>query len=367
MGDKSTIEWTDATWNPTVGCSIVSPGCTNCYAMHVAAGLERRFGSEKYRGLTKSVNGNIVWTGEVRLDDDALLQPLKWKRGRKIFVNSMSDLFHESLSDEQIDKVFAVMALCPQHIFQVLTKRAERMRDYITTANRCHIIGDQMMRLAKIGAGFKCVSWPFLNVWLGVSAERQQEADERIPHLLATPAAVRFVSAEPLLGPLDLSRMPFINGDPRHKRDALTGFSYLFGRGVDGHPDATIEVKKPLMSRLDWIIVGGESGKHARPMHPDWARSLRDQCAAADVPFFFKQWGEHAPMVLIEDGIDPATPWRESPGGNVSWMIDELRVPADERPRVAFWKVGKKAAGRLLDGKEHNEFPSRQSQDKGLV
>lgn len=137
MANKSTIEWTDATWNPTVGCSIVSPGCTNCYAMKAAHSLERRFGSKKYGGLTKVVNGNAVWTGEVRLDEDALLQPLKWKRGRRIFVNSMSDLFHESLPDEAIDRVFAVMALCPQHTFQVLTKRAARMRAYLSAA-RAH-------------------------------------------------------------------------------------------------------------------------------------------------------------------------------------------------------------------------------------
>src|SRR5579872_1382756 len=195
------IEWTDKVWNPTVGCSIFSPGCARCYAMKLAHGLERRFDMPKYRGLTKVVNGNPVWTGEVRLDEAALLQPLKWKRGRRIFVNSMSDLFHESLPDEMIDRVFAVMALCPQHTFQCLTKRAERMQKYIA-----EIVADQQLGLNRFGIAALATGlhgpagslplWPLPNVWLGVSAERQQEADERIPHLLETPAAVRFISAE---------------------------------------------------------------------------------------------------------------------------------------------------------------------------
>jgi protein gp37 len=213
MADKSAIEWTDATWNPTVGCSIVSPGCTNCYAMKVANGLERRFDSPKYRGLTKVVNGNAVWTGEVRLDEAALLQPLKWKRGRRIFVNSMSDLFHESLSDADIDRVFAVMALAPQHTFQVLTKRAERMRDYFAPRGATAVIARPWMLLERYYADkhHGCVT--LLGIAGLASPQRLARRLRRTARgsgrahsaLLQTPAAVRFVSLEPLLGPIDFA------------------------------------------------------------------------------------------------------------------------------------------------------------------
>lgn len=333
MADGSPIEWTDATWNPTVGCTVVSPGCTNCYAMKVANGLERRFDSEKYRGLTKVVNKKAVWTGEVRLDESALLQPLKWKRGRRIFVNSMSDLFHESLSDADIDRVLAVMALCPQHTFQVLTKRAERMREYCgdLAAQRriyelvCDMVTEDCVADVVLVAPFhdpNCApegtriyldQWPLPNVWLGVSAERQQEADERIPHLMATPAAVRFLSAEPLLGPIKISYLEW--------------------------------------ARLDWVIAGGESGSNARPMHPDWVRSLRDQCKAAGIPFFFKQWGEWAAADKTDDGfINAATGER-----GLAALWGQETHSAD---KAFFAKVGKKAAGRLLDGVTHDGFPA---------
>lgn len=332
MSDKSSIEWTDATWNPTVGCSIVSPGCTNCYAMKVANGLERRFDSPKYRGLTNVVNGNAVWTGEVRLDEAALLQPLKWKKARKIFVNSMSDLFHESLSDADIDRVFAVMALCPQHTFQVLTKRAERMRAYFADdATHTHIatiamqnvpVGRDITDVGLVWAPHQMPNnyfqrWPLRNVWLGVSCERQQEANERIPLLEKTPAAMKFLSLEPLLGPVDLTRCGshYTGSGPLH-----------LWRGGDSR-----QWRKQFMHpapEVQWVIVGGESGSRARPMHPQWARDVRDQCAAAGVPFFFKQWGEHAP-----------------------------RWPGDRSDGMEMERVGKHRAGRLLDGREHNAFP----------
>lgn len=340
MSDKSAIEWTDATWNPTVGCSIVSPGCTNCYAMKTAHGLERRFDSKKYAGLTKVVHGNPVWTGEVRLNEDALRQPLKWKRGRKIFVNSMSDLFHEALPDEAIDRVFAVMALCPQHTFQVLTKRAERMRRYMTTADdeklglpkgegerRDHIavsvfaLNDELSE-GKSEYAFtdnECLvnDWPLKNVWLGISAERQQEWDERTEHLRNTPGAVHFVSAEPLLGP------------------------------IVGGPET--------MAALDWMIVGGESGPRARPMHPDWARSLRDQCTTAGVYFFFKQWGEWTTDSF--GGPDGARAIWLSRDGTAIADVSDIDSSKCAKPLTLMFKDGKHRTGRLLDGKEHSEFP----------
>jgi len=302
MGQRSRIEWTEATWNPIVGCSIVSPGCTHCYAMRMAARIEAmaragRLDDEgdvvrgakrlaHYDGLTKTVKKKAVWTGKVALaPEHILLKPLRRRKPTMWFVNSMSDLFHEDLPDEWIDRVFAVMALCPQHTFQVLTKRSKRMRDYLTTvAHEPH--RNTVRRFAGAFSTLrtplpKDFNVPLPNVWLGVSAERQQEADERIPDLLATPAAVRFVSAEPLLGALDLT--PWLTGV------------------------------------LDWVIVGGESGPGARPMHPDWVRSIRDQCVSAGVAFFFKQWG--APL---NGHGDPS-------------------------------QVG--AAGRLLDDREWNEMP----------
>lgn len=249
MGDKSAIEWTDATWNPVVGCSVTSPGCKNCYAMKMAGRLDA-MGVEHYRGLTRKVKGKAVWTGKTaEAPMHILKQPQHWKKPRRIFVNSMGDLFHDGVPWHWLDAVFTVMEKCPQHTFQVLTKNPERMRDYV---RRFDVLP---------------------NVWLGVSVEDQRRANERIPALLETPAAVRFVSCEPLLGPLDLRN---IQPHERYELDALTG--YDFDQGTVGE-------------RLDWVIVGGESGPGARPMDPDWAHLLRDQCQAAGVPFMFKQWG----------------------------------------------------------------------------
>jgi protein gp37 len=177
MGDNTGIEWTDATWQPITGCSVVSPGCTNCYAMRLAGTRLQHHPSRA--GLTTMSKAGPVWNGQVRLNEQWLTQPIAWKRPRRIFVCAHGDLFHESIPDEWIDRVFAVVALCPQHTFQVLTKRNKRMRDY-------------------------CSNHRVLpNVWLGVSCEDQQRVNERIPDLLDTPAAVRWVSAEPLLGPID--------------------------------------------------------------------------------------------------------------------------------------------------------------------
>jgi len=348
MADKSAIEWTDATWNPIVGCSIVSPGCTNCYAMKMAGRIEAMGGAKHYAGTTKKVNGNTIWTGKLALaPEKTLLQPLAWRRHRRIFVNSMGDLFHEDVPDEWIDKVFAVMALAPQHTFQLLTKRARRMREYMTErwqpapAHRIEWRGgdaidipaetkgedreDQVRAacepfLEKLGlvdtdkddlwtedgnAKAMTWTWPLRNVWLGVSAERQQEADERIPDLLATPAAVRFVSAEPLLGPIDFTGL---RGRRGLALDAFTCDlkSKLTGEVIAGPPTGH--------GPLDWIIAGGESGPDARPMHPDWPRSIRDQCQAAGTAFFFKQWGgvrSKANGRLLDN-----CEWNEFPGGD---------------------------------------------------
>lgn len=331
MSAVSTIEWTDATWNPVRGCTRVSAGCGGpnrqggCYAETIAA----RFSGpgQPFEGFAERTAQGGRWTGKMALVDDMLTLPLRWKKPRRIFVNSMSDLFHENLPDEAIDKVFAVMALAPRHTFQVLTKRAERMREYMTADGgfgRWGYIEHQARKLADVPAsktlayyGGSCLP----NVWLGVSTEDQATADERIPELLATPAAVRFISAEPLLGALDPTRVPY---GVLHREHTIY-INALAGYGDEhGH------------TGLDWVIAGGESGPRARPAHPDWFRTLRDQCAAAGVPFFFKQWGEWVSVSEVEGA-----------GGHHSFE-DGATVR----------RVGKTRAGALLDGCEHRGFPA---------
>lgn len=310
MADTTHIEWTDATWNVITGCSIVDAGCTNCYAMQLAG--TRLRGHPSRAGLTRVSGGRPKWTGEVRLNEQWLDQPLRWTRPRMIFVCAHGDLFHEAVPDEWIDRVFAVMDSCPQHTFQVLTKRTERMASYLT-ARRA---GKPLQ--PSIGGGllgyhpFNCEILPPRNIWLGTSVSDQASADLRIPHLLATPAAVRFLSAEPLLGQVDLTSI---------ERRGGSGLM----RPLDGRFRA-----------IDWVIVGGESGPGARPMHPDWARSLRDQCVAAGVPFFFKQWGE---WEADEIGPEDRRSIRQPPGA------------------MNFRKVGKKAAGRKLGGRTWDQMP----------
>jgi len=321
MAEQTPIEWTDATWNPTAGCSIVSPGCTNCYAMKVAYRLQHNPDPNvagKYAGLTTKVNGRPVWTGQVRLWPPTLDMPLKRKRPTAYFVDSQSDLFHENLPDDDIDRVFAVMARCPQHTFQILTKRAERMRAYFAdpTARRAAWVRHADAETVHARG------WPLPNVWLGVSVDDQPRADARIPDLLATPATVRFLSCEPLLGPVDLTRV----GDP--PRNALT-------------PDAARG------TRIHWVIAGGESGPDARPMHPAWPRDLRDQCAAHDAAFFLKQWGAWAPADAVE-----------RPGATVLVQPDGERVDDPTRADVArMARAGKQRSGRTMDGRTWDERP----------
>jgi protein gp37 len=320
VADDTGIEWADATWNPVVGCSVLSPGCTHCYAMRFAAArLDGNPKTPHYLGTTQRVNGQPVWTGRLGLAPEHVwTQPLRWKRPRRIFVNSMGDLFHENVPPGWLDHAFDVMARASQHTFLILTKRAERARDWLSAPEtRLTVTGDWASR-----------PWPLPNVWLGVSVEDQRRADERVPVLLDTPAAVRFVSAEPLLGPIEFRR-----------RDGSESTCWLSGSFSDTESG---RAGRCVHGGIDWVIAGGESGKDARPMHPDWARGLRDQCAAAGVPFFFKQWGEWAPH-------------------------DGRRLPSihtfDDCTRV--FRVGKTAAGRHLDGVTHDAFPAREGPPQG--
>jgi protein gp37 len=227
MAGSSDIEWTEATWNPIAGCKIVSPGCTNCYAMRMAARLQA-MGMAKYAGTTRKSGRRHVWTGRVNTDSDALSAPLQWRKPKRIFVNSMSDLFQEKADERFIRQVWQVMEHAHWHSFQVLTKRPERMLQVLSKTD-----------------------FPMLpNVWLGASVENSDCLD-RIDILRRVPASVRFISFEPLLGP----------------------------------------IVAPVLAGIHWAIVGGESGPQARPIERWWVEELRDSCQRQDVAFFFKQWG----------------------------------------------------------------------------
>ena len=342
MGDKTGINWTDATWNPVVGCTIVSDGCSYCYAMPQAARLEA-MGVEKYAGLTRrTADGRPVWSGAVRLAEEALDQPLRWQRPRKIFVNSMSDLFHDGLADEQIDQVFAVMALARRHTFQVLTKRSERMRCYLSDPERVwkifqavrKHIDNEFMENSRLAEDELPWPWPLPNVWVGVTVENQQAAELRVPDLLKTPAAVRWVSAEPLVGALNLRKWL----GPQNEGQWLNVVECGHSANRYG---------------INWIVVGGESGREARAMHPEWARQIQQQCAASGVPFWFKQWGEYG-------NPGPATMLNVHEKGLVlcadgsRWIGGTASAP---RGSVAVRRLGAKAAGRLLDGVEYSQWP----------
>jgi protein gp37 len=274
MAENSAIGWTDATWNCLAGCTRVSEGCDNCYAAELAA--KRLKNHPTYRGLaTVTRSGRAAFTGLVRYIPDKLAEPLRWQVGRRIFVNSMSDLFHEAVPEVVIDRVFTVMALAPRHTFQVLTKRPERMLAYCAgltrerLMERAHYDAEGRSPVAGGGArsliyvsrrgGYAFPELPLRNLWLGTSAEDQSTWDERVELLGQVPAVVRFVSAEPLLGPIDS------------------------GNAFDPPPESS-----PYQP-INWVIIGGETGPNHRAMNPLWAQQLAEQCTLAYVPVFVKQ------------------------------------------------------------------------------
>lgn len=302
------IEWTDETWNPTRGCSRISEGCRHCYAEGIAARFSKP--GMPFEGfaqvtaprdlLDRTGGRRNGWTGKVDLIEDKLLEPLSWRTPRKVFVNSMSDLFHEALPDEAIDRVYAVMALAPHHVFQVLTKRAERMRDYFAAPdlyqrilNAANNIRAKRPYLTSVGISNPATHPPKW-IWKGVSVEDQPSADTRIPLLLQTPGAVRFLSCEPLLSGLDLAK---------HRPGALG---------------------------LHWVIVGGESGAEARPCKVWWVRNIVGQCRDAGIAVFVKQLGKN-----VIEGFDPERPahLRHAKGGDPLEWSEDLRIR--EFPQVA--------------------------------
>lgn len=322
MGNTK-IEWAEKVWNPVTGCSKISPGCENCYAERMAFRLRGRCGypdGEPFR---------------VTLRPQRLEEPMRWRKSSMVFVCSMGDLFHPEVPFAYIERVFNIMLHAPQHTFLVLTKRPRTAKMFLDPNLRSDV--------------FK--HWPLPNVWLGVTAENQEMADERIPILLQIPAAMRFVSVEPMLGPVDLTR---VGGDWHgHGRiDALNGRrnieEYIF--------EYSLRWKTERCEKIDWVICGGETGPHARPVHPDWVRGLRDQCQSAGVPFYFKSWGEWV-----------CRPWSSDNGRKRELCLgmDGTSVYAQVGHMMGFRKpgealmvrVGKKAAGRLLDGRTWEEMP----------
>ncbi len=307
------IEWTDETWNPVTGCTKVSQGCKHCYAERLWPKVE---GARVKRG-----GGAVRPFTDVRVHADRLNAPQHWRTPRRVFVNSMSDLFHEDVPFSFIAQVWCRMANAPEHTFQILTKRPQQMLEFFSHVD----MGCGLMTVKGwdsdifVGA---VDDWPLRNVWLGVSAEDQATFDERVEQLGQTPAAVRFVSCEPLLGHIDT------------------------GNAFDDPPEGSP------YGKIHWVIAGGESGPKARPSHPDWFRSLRDQCQAAGVPFFFKQWGEWAPetVVATENGARDAL-YIEVAGSTRSAAL------GTRGQAVTVQRNGKRAAGRLLDGREWNEYP----------
>ncbi len=391
MGAKTGIEWTDATWTPfrarniatgKIGwhCEHVTEGCRNCYAER----LNLRLGTQL--PFKPGHRANI----EIYVDPVMLTAPLRWRKPRRVFPWSMSDLFADFVPDDVIDQAFAVMAITPQHTYQALTKRPERAHQYITTPGRA----EQIFAGAEAAFGRQWhdyrlaaaqpENWPLPNLWLGTSIHDQGSANSFVPPLLATPASKHFLSGEPLLGEVDLSMA-------WHGESALdsecwgecnwcrNGSMFPPLHNCQNGKQSEVAWRKG-RSGLDWVIIGGESGPQARPMHPDWVRSLRDQCVEAGVSFFFKQWGEWLvgepkdqkhednpcglplgyadghEFDVVSDGHDimlcsaqdeshgPSHIWRDFYG----WQRHLIR------------RVGKKRAGRLLDGREWNELPEFQ-------
>lgn len=316
------IEWATDSWNPIQAkikgkqgrgyhCTKISPGCDNCYAESTNA----------LRGNGLPFDNRAT---EFELVEKTLEAPLHWKKPRRVFVQSMGDLFHEGVPFPFIDKVFKVMAKARRHIFMLLTKRPEIMVGYLKWL--CGSIGPDILELI-----------PPDNVWWGVTTENQDQAEKRIPVLLQIPAVVRFVSVEPMLGAVKLTYMDVDRLSGNYQLDALRGNVTDMGRLC------------PSVNKLDWVICGGESRRNARPMHPDWVRSLRDQCQSADVPFFFKQWGEWAPAV------HGPTRKKVIVGGNGHARSHASESLYDDD--CIMGKYGKKKAGHLLDGREWNEYP----------
>lgn len=330
MSDNSKIEWNDATWNPIIGCSKCSPGCDHCYAERMAC----RLSAMGKKGYSQVITGNH-WNGTTTLIEEALDIPTRWKRPRKIFVCSMGDLFHESVSMLDILDVMQRIRRCKQHTFLILTKRPWHINEYLLFAKKVHTLPQ--------------------NLWVGTTVCNQYEAELKIPYLLKIPAAVRFVSIEPMLGKINLD-----NGETSwltcKNRNKPTVYNASQSSPIGFVCCQSFMVYGDHFHGIDWVICGGESGPGARPMHPDWVRSLKNQCEFANIPFLFKQWGEWAPendytrayltnaksLVYIKPTGEVVKTGTYGAALNKNQLIN---------------RVGKKNAGRLLDGKLFDQYP----------
>lgn len=343
MSENTKIEWCDHTFNPWEGCQKVSPGCDNCYAearnSRFGGGTAINWGPSAPRRRTSAAN----WALPKRWNAQADAFMAQHGRRQRVFCASLADVFDNSVPVQWRRDLFDMIAATPNLDWLLLTKRIGNARSLYSEA---------YLDTAR--------AWPD-NVWIGATIVNQAEADRDIPKLLAVPTRVRFLSMEPLLGPVDLTKL--MNPGPLHQRGA---FINALSGGTYGEVPATgerLRITHSPIKHIDWVIVGGESGPNSRPMHPDWARSLRDQCEAAGVPFLFKQWGEWGEPDSIErsgiahhgwfeqDRRDGGVPRHEWPGP----MQNDVELTS-LRPEV--FRVGKKAAGRLLDGRTWDGFPS---------
>jgi protein gp37 len=359
MSAKTQIQWTSSTWNPIVGCSPASSGCAGCYAVRDAWRMAHNPHPSiraTRAGLAEKTPAGVRWTGLVRCLPEVLDVPLHWGKPRRVFVCSQSDLFHDAVPEEFIAEVFAVMALTPRHTYQVLTKRPRRMAQLLNSPAFIEAVRSIAERRASARRLPLAWSWPLPNVEAGVSIEDQDAADARVPSLLATPAAVRWLSCEPLLGPVNLRRV----ADPVNGScvlDVLEGRRLTWDNRTPDRP----ALRAPI-NRIGWVVCGGEAGPRSRPMHPDWARGLRMQCSSSNVPYFFKSWGDWRPnpaphaAVRRREDAGKIHPWGES-------RIHAIATPADANDDAGdAWlleRVGKGAAGRELDGRTWDEMPAR--------
>lgn len=338
MADNTAIEWAEATWSPVTGCTRISDGCLRCYIDRTPP-----FRMTGRRFDTPSIGA----TTGIRLHPDRLGVPIRWRKPRRIFVCSLADLFHHEVPEQFIAEVFAVISIAGQHTFQVLTKRHARLRALLNSPRFWTAVN--AARTARGYAPLATNPTPVLsNAWIGVSAENQQWADIRIPALLATPAAVRWLSMEPLLGPVDLHA----HDDGHHHWLPDFGPEYDDGSGEPVCQNHGLSRCWQGCAYIGWVVVGGESGPGARPMHPDWARSLRDQCTDAGVPFFFKQWGEWAPA---PSNYGPDVPDRVRQATELVFAS-----PTDVDGQIML-RRGKKLTGRELDGHTWDQFPANST------
>lgn len=374
------ISWTDETWVPLTGCTRVSAACDNCYAFALH---DRRYAAWR-RGVPMPVQYHQPFS-RVQLLPERLTEPLRWRRPRRVFLTSMGDLFHDDVPDEFICRVFGTMLRASRHTFQVLTKRPERMAALLGVMTFRERVGEAVLSSLDWDRGLATYDprnghgWPLKNVWLGTSIEDQDAANARIPWLLRTPAAVRFLSAEPLLGAINLNRWMgsleccSVCEEPKDRTKDAPGNETALGwpRCVNLRCVAYGEGVASAAYRrmIHWVICGGESGPHARPMHPEWVRSLRDQCIQAGVPFHFKQWGEYEPVcdVYGEDPLYETSQYDDchlvavSPSGTVETTVAPRGDYWGSQPPPGSWwmaRVGKRRAGRELDGRTWDEFPA---------